>query len=138
MEDSDFFIAVCKMIPRIPWWSNWNAYEKVCFSFQESPIIDFYPTDFKIDLNGKKYAWQGKQKFIFFQLPHISIGVVLNCQSNCQILHDRNKWEYLFLCLIVCDDRMIFCRCGITSLCWWEEVIICPWDSLPRPYRRWA
>ncbi|KAI0223306.1 5'-3' exoribonuclease 2 [Lamellibrachia satsuma] len=25
----------------------------------DSTIIDFYPTNFKIDLNGKKYAWQG-------------------------------------------------------------------------------
>uniref|UniRef100_A0A8D3D5J7 5'-3' exoribonuclease n=1 Tax=Scophthalmus maximus TaxID=52904 RepID=A0A8D3D5J7_SCOMX len=35
-----------------PTWRN-------LMSSPESSIIDFYPDDFAIDLNGKKYAWQG-------------------------------------------------------------------------------
>lgn len=46
-------------------------------SDENSDIIDFYPTDFPIDLNGKKFAWQGVAI-----LPFIDAERLLNAMAT--------------------------------------------------------
>ncbi|RHZ47101.1 hypothetical protein Glove_593g22 [Diversispora epigaea] len=49
----------------------------VLMESEDSEIIDFYPTDFKIDLNGKKFSWQG-----VVLLPFIDESRLLNAVNS--------------------------------------------------------
>lgn len=54
---------------------------------ENSPIIDLYPIDFRIDLNGKKFAWQGVAL-----LPFVDEGRLLRTLETVQdTLTDEEK-----------------------------------------------
>ncbi|OLN95304.1 5'-3' exoribonuclease 2 [Colletotrichum chlorophyti] len=42
---------------------------------EDSEVIDFYPTEFEIDLNGKKMAWQGVALLPFIDMPRLLAAV---------------------------------------------------------------
>lgn len=57
----------------------------------DSPIADFFPTDFGLDLNGKRFAWQGVVLLPFIDEPRLLRILAPLLAHLSQEENDRNK-----------------------------------------------
>eukprot|EP01124_Arcella_intermedia_P032280 TRINITY_DN74_c0_g1_i1.p1 TRINITY_DN74_c0_g1~~TRINITY_DN74_c0_g1_i1.p1 ORF type:complete len:1068 (-),score=283.68 TRINITY_DN74_c0_g1_i1:40-3042(-) len=64
----------------------------------ESPIIDFYPKDFEIDLNGKKYEWQGVALLPFIDENRLfeAIKGLESQLTEEETLRNSRGWDCIF------------------------------------------
>lgn len=59
---------------------------------EDSPIIDFYPSTFQIDMNGKKMAWQGVALLPFIEERRLLDAMALEYPNLSEEEQLRNRW----------------------------------------------
>jgi 5'-3' exoribonuclease 2 len=64
---------------------------RILMSDPTSPIVDFYPEDFPIDLNGKKFAWQGVAILPFIDEKRLLDAMNLKYPELSEDEHRRNE-----------------------------------------------
>jgi len=73
---------------------------------EESPIIDFYPTTFEIDMNGKKMAWQGVALLPFIDQNRLLEAMAVDYPKLTEDQVRRNAWGTDVLC--VSDEHSLY------------------------------
>uniref|UniRef100_A0A8H7Y0J7 5'-3' exoribonuclease n=1 Tax=Psilocybe cubensis TaxID=181762 RepID=A0A8H7Y0J7_PSICU len=59
---------------------------------EDSPIIDFYPPSFEIDMNGKKMAWQGVALLPFIDQKRLLDAMAIEYPNLSEDEIRRNRW----------------------------------------------
>lgn len=72
----------------------------------ESPIIDFYPTSFEIDMNGKRMSWQGVALLPFIDERRLLEAMQPRYPKLTEVEVQRNKWGNNVL--FVSDDNAMY------------------------------
>lgn len=73
---------------------------------EDSPIIDFYPSDFEIDMNGKKMAWQGVALLPFIDQHRLLAALKSKEPELSQDEKRRNTWGEPRM--FVAEENMLF------------------------------
>ena len=60
----------------------------------DSPIIDFYPEQFEIDMNGKKMAWQGVALLPLIDEKRLLDAMATKYDGLSEEEQNRNKWGH--------------------------------------------
>jgi 5'-3' exoribonuclease 2 len=68
-----------------------------------SEIIDFYPTDFKLDINGARYAWMGVNLLPFIDRQRLVDAMKRAEKDLTEHEFERNAQGYLYLFMLKDD-----------------------------------
>ena len=79
------------------WKVRINSLLWFCSLLQDSSVIDFYPTDFKVDLNGKRFAWQGVALLPFVEESRL-IGALESVYPNLTSSESEPAWPSVCAC----------------------------------------